>query len=218
MQSCDKEKRGEKFDEKSNTCYEEVQQCLSNEINDNTKGPDVEREAEIQLYDPTSKFSVDLEKDQNEKVFLRSVSFHLKKSHACFILIHELDTMTMMHIVIDFQVDRGVTHGSFPDPCREYTTHSVSYVTSSNSQVFAYLCDHDIFYKWQRVKSSDNMTNHKRSTQLADEKAPRKTNNDAAGNYCVRHLIILKPRSNTRNHEKYNGCEITGKNYFYIAH
>ena len=84
MQSCDKEKRGEKFDEKSNTCYEEVQQCLSNEIYDNTKGPDVEREAEIQLYDPTSKFSVDLEKDQNEKVFLRSVSFHLKKSHACF--------------------------------------------------------------------------------------------------------------------------------------
>ena len=62
------------------------------------------------------------------------------------------------------------------------------------------------------------MTNHKRSTQLADEKAPRKTNNDAAGNYCVRHLIILKPRSNTRNHEKYNGCEMTGKNYFYIAH
>ena len=133
-------------------------------------------------------------------------------------MIYELDTMTIVHIVIDFQVDRGVTHGSFPDPCREYTTHSVSYVTSSNSQVFAYLCDHDIFYKWQRVKSSDNMTNHKRSTQLADEKAPRKTNNDAAGNYCVRHLIILKPRSNTRNHEKYNGCEMTGKNYFYIAH
>ena len=123
--------------------------------------------------------------------------------------------MTIVHIVIDFQVDRSVTHGSFPGPCREYTTNSVSYVTSSNSQVFAYLCDHDIFYKWQRVKSSDNMTNHKRSAQLADEKAPRKTNNDAAGNYCVRHLIILKPRSNTSNHEKYNGCEMTGKNYFY---
>ena len=61
------------------------------------------------------------------------------------------------------------------------------------------------------------MTNHKRSAQLADEKAPRKTNNDAAGNYCVRHLIILKPRSNTSNHEKYNGCEMTGKNYFYTT-
>ena len=132
--------------------------------------------------------------------------------------LHELDTTTIVQIVIDFQVDRCVTHSSFPDPCREYKKHSVSYVTSSNSQVFAYLCDHDIFYKWQRVKCSDNMTNHKRSTQLADEKAPRKTNNDAAGNYCVRHLIILKPRSNTRNHEKYNGCEMTGKNYFYIAH
>ena len=130
-------------------------------------------------------------------------------------VIHELDTMKIVHIVIDFQVDRGVTHGSFPDPCREYKAHSVFYVTSSNSQVFAYLCDHDIFYKWQRVKSSDNMTNHKRSTQLADEKAPRKTNNDAAGNYCVRHLIILKPRSNTRNHEKYNGWEIM-RPVFYV--
>lgn len=62
------------------------------------------------------------------------------------------------------------------------------------------------------------MTNHKRSAELADEKAPRKTNNDAAGKYCVRHLIILKPRANTRNHEKYNGCEMTGKNYIHIAY
>ena len=78
IQSCDNEKRRDKFDEQSNTYDEDVQQCLSNEGYDNTKGPDVEQEAEIPLYDPTSKFSVDLEKDQNKKVCLRSVSFQLK--------------------------------------------------------------------------------------------------------------------------------------------
>ena len=70
IQSCDNEKKCDKFDEKSNTCYEDVQQCLSNENYDNTKLPDVELEAEIQLYDPTSKFSVNLERDQNQKVCL----------------------------------------------------------------------------------------------------------------------------------------------------
>ena len=81
IQSCDNEKICGKFDDKSNTCYEDVQQCLSNEGYDNTKGPDVEQEAEVQLYDPTSKFSVDLERDQNKKVCLRRVSFQLEKSH-----------------------------------------------------------------------------------------------------------------------------------------
>ena len=86
IQSCDNEKRCDKFDEKSNTCYEDAQQCLSNEGYDNTKLPDVEHEAEIQLYDPTSKFSFDLERDQDKKVCLRRVSFQLIEIHA---VIHD---------------------------------------------------------------------------------------------------------------------------------
>ena len=82
IQSCDN------FDEKSNTCHENVQKCLSNEGYDNTVGPDVEQEAKIQLCDPTSKFSVDLERDQNKEVCLRSVSFQLKKSKCMFLIGH----------------------------------------------------------------------------------------------------------------------------------
>ena len=73
------EKICDKFDEKSNTCFEDVQQCLSNEGHDNTNLPDVEQKVEIQLYDPTSKFSVDLERHQNKKVCPSSVLFQLKK-------------------------------------------------------------------------------------------------------------------------------------------
>ena len=72
-QSCDNEKRCDKFDRQSNTCFEDVQQCLSNKDYDNTKLPEIEQESETQLYDSTSKFGVDLEMDQNKKVRLRSV-------------------------------------------------------------------------------------------------------------------------------------------------
>ena len=69
-------------------------------------------------------------------------------------------------------------------------------MTSSNSQLFASLADHDIFYRWQRTHhmKGDNMTNQKKNTRSVDKKAPTRINIDSDKNSIhVKHLIILRP-------------------------
>ena len=72
-------------------------------------------------------------------------------------------------------------------------------MTSSNSQLFASLADHDIFYRWQRVHyntNNDNMTNHSRKTRSVDKKAPKSVNTDSGkSKITVNHWIILRPNS-----------------------